>query len=270
MACSGKKRFYTFRSVRYQTEFNLISDMLFVKRISHHLIMATISAEQNHNTMKEECSAIIERLKAIYLHSPNLPIRLKARSVISPLPTNEAQKLFQFLTKMARTPVDLKNSDHIRMLNALYKTVTNEEPKDDLIGSHWEEIGFQKADPSTDCRASGLLGILFPLILFCYFPKTSALIKQASQTPKRSFPLMITLVVYVSTVLDAINENELISNIEDFHNGWNFVCNFYAGLVATLAKEWIKGIYTLADSKIFDTIAENAKKQPWKTIREIV
>ena len=33
-------------------------------------------------------------------------------------------------------------------------------------GSHWERIGFQGNDPSTDLRGVGLLGLVHPLFLF--------------------------------------------------------------------------------------------------------
>ena len=32
-------------------------------------------------------------------------------------------------------------------------------------GSHWERIGFQGNDPSTDLRGVGLLGLMHPLFL---------------------------------------------------------------------------------------------------------
>ena len=46
------------------------------------------------------------------------------------------------------------------MLRTIYRQLTSTTLDCHRYGSHWEEIGFQGSDPSTDLRGVGILGLV--------------------------------------------------------------------------------------------------------------
>ena len=63
---------------------------------------------------------------------------------------------------------------HHRILNTIYKRLTGQTKAVAQIGSHWQQIGFQRSDPRTDIRGSGMLGVLQFLFILEEFPETIA------------------------------------------------------------------------------------------------
>jgi len=52
---------------------------------------------------------------------------------------------------------------HVRILQTLYKSLSSRKFDCPRFGPHWELIGFQGNDPSTDLRGCGMLGLLTTL-----------------------------------------------------------------------------------------------------------
>lgn len=63
---------------------------------------------------------------------------------------------------------------HAIMLEQLWDVLMPNQPRDSRFTKQWIDIGFQGADPVTDLRGSGLLG-LKQLHSFCLQSKTTAL-----------------------------------------------------------------------------------------------
>lgn len=69
---------------------------------------------------------------------------------------------------MARMKIDYDNCvDHERILCSLYRGLTGDQLAPPTFGNHWQLIGFQANDPSTDLRGGGL----FSLIQLLWFMK---------------------------------------------------------------------------------------------------
>jgi hypothetical protein len=78
-------------------------------------------------------------------------------------------------------PLDYKYVEHERIVQSIWKAltgiiyaallvpyryhskvmyITGDRLACPMYGNHWEEIGFQGTDPATDCRGSGMLGLI--------------------------------------------------------------------------------------------------------------
>ena len=53
-----------------------------------------------------------------------------------------------------------KDPMHLSMLRTIYRQLTSTTVDFPRYGSHWETIGFQGTDPSTDLRGVGILGLV--------------------------------------------------------------------------------------------------------------
>lgn len=74
----------------------------------------------------------------------------------------QLEKLISFVIKRARTP--FKHSDHDHLLRSLWSNLHSLEsnPSDQppqIPDKKWQDLGFQGADPSTDFRGMGVLGL---------------------------------------------------------------------------------------------------------------
>ena len=49
---------------------------------------------------------------------------------------------------------------HLAMLRTIYRQLTSTRVDCPRYGEHWEAIGFQGTDPSTDLRGVGVLGLV--------------------------------------------------------------------------------------------------------------
>lgn len=62
--------------------------------------------------------------------------------------------------RFARTSkYDKKNDEHEEKLQKLWSTLKPDEELAERLTKKWIDIGFQGADPATDFRGSGILGL---------------------------------------------------------------------------------------------------------------
>ncbi|GMF12114.1 unnamed protein product [Phytophthora lilii] len=95
---------------------------------------------------------------------------------------------------IAATAFDAHNDVVIGILQTIYRKVTK-SPRDVLlIGRHWEDIGFQGTDPSTDLRGCGVLSLLQMLHLVEAYPDLAHRFYALSQHPTRHFPFACVLI----------------------------------------------------------------------------
>ena len=73
--------------------------------------------------------------------------------------------------------------------------------KVERLGSHWVEIGFQRNDPKTDIRASGILGLINVLFLLEKYPLCMKRAYQCSVKEGTEFPFMIKMLEVCSRVV---------------------------------------------------------------------
>jgi hypothetical protein len=94
------------------------------------------------------------------------------------------------LLNLTKYPCNMSDRIHIRILYTIYRRLTNsKEIFYHILGSHWEEIGFQTSNPETDFRSTGLFSIFFLLYFVdsMYLPLAKQ-IYQFSHDQHQQFP----------------------------------------------------------------------------------
>nr|KAF6446601.1 ELMO domain containing 3 [Rousettus aegyptiacus] len=66
---------------------------------------------------------------------------------------------------IAQCGLDSQDPVHGRVLQTIYKKLTGSKFDCALYGDHWEDLGFQGANPATDLRGAGFLALLHLLYL---------------------------------------------------------------------------------------------------------
>ncbi|KAF4128556.1 ELMO/CED-12 family [Phytophthora infestans] len=95
---------------------------------------------------------------------------------------------------IAATAFDAHNEIVVGILQTIYKKLTKNTRDVLLIGRHWEDIGFQGSDPSTDLRGCGVLSLLQILNLVETFRDLALRFHALSQHPTRHFPFACVLI----------------------------------------------------------------------------
>lgn len=95
---------------------------------------------------------------------------------------------------IAATSYDPLDDIFTRALQTLYIKLTRTQRQVPLSGSHWEDIGFQGNDPSTDLRGCGVLSLLQMLYLVDNHAELALRFHSLSQHPTRHFPLACALI----------------------------------------------------------------------------
>lgn len=78
----------------------------------------------------------------------------------------EERAAVERLAHRAAVPFDASDESHVDLLRALWAGSYPGEALPGLQGGHWERMGWQGTDPTTDLRAAGHLG-LSCLVFFC-------------------------------------------------------------------------------------------------------
>lgn len=95
---------------------------------------------------------------------------------------------------IAATSYEPRNAVFTKMLQTLYVKLTRTQREVPLSGTHWEDIGFQGSDPSTDLRGCGVLSLLQMLYLVEKHSELAFRFHSLSQHPTRHFPLACALI----------------------------------------------------------------------------
>ncbi|XP_009333367.1 PREDICTED: ELMO domain-containing protein 3, partial [Pygoscelis adeliae] len=97
---------------------------------------------------------------------------------------------------------------HMRILQTIYKRLTRSRLGCPRYGAHWEELGFQGADPGTDLRGTGMLGLM-QMLYFVMDSRTLPLAQEIfklSQHETQNFPFCIMSVNITRIVIQALRE----------------------------------------------------------------
>ncbi|XP_048474579.1 ELMO domain-containing protein 3 isoform X3 [Rhincodon typus] len=77
----------------------------------------------------------------------------------------ELQEERDLVFAIGQCSLDNDQKVHIRVLQTIYKKLTGSKFDCARYGSHWEQLGFQGADPGTDLRGTGFLGLMHTLYM---------------------------------------------------------------------------------------------------------
>lgn len=160
---------------------------------------------------------------------------------------DERLKIFVIATEH----FDHSNKFHYACLYTIYSKLT-----DNVIsglkkfGQHWEEIGFQGTDPSTDFRGVGILG-LFQLTFFVLEPDTRKLSKeiyQMSLDSHQHFPFAITSMNITQISLQTLRQGLLNRAINKSGSVLKTFNQFYFGVFLSFFSIWKKEKKTIVDT----------------------
>lgn len=112
---------------------------------------------------------------------------------------------------MAHCALDDSEWVHMRILQTIYQQLTRSKLGCPRYGAHWEELGFQGADPGTDLRGTGMLGLM-QILFFVLDSRMLPLAReifQLSQHETQNFPFCIMSVNITRIVIQALQEERL-------------------------------------------------------------
>ena len=205
----------------------------------------------------------------------------------SPALSAKAATTRDFLICLAAAPFEDDDPLHPRILKTLYYHL---RPRDfstfssiKRFGKHWEDIGFQGVDPSTDLRGVGMLGLVCLLNWFvdAESSQSAKRVYQLSLDPVQNFPFSATSINVTRLCLQELkreNLNREIHKTERYSSkagrGTDDACLnafmlFYRSLFYRLFVEWRDGKKTIADSGfVLKALEKDWAKNPTKCIEE--
>ncbi len=172
---------------------------------------------------------------------------------------------------------------HRKMLLTVYAKLTGDyrEEKIDTVGKHWETIGFQGEDPSTDVRACGALAVanMLSFVLFNATPaipateangsngtannaatngvtlgRNAVAVHRLSRCPGQQFPMCALGVTFTSWSIRVLENGFLNEHINDrnskFNSVWDCLDAYYVGVWNIFYKTWKRGKYSLKDASV--------------------
>lgn len=176
--------------------------------------------------------------------------------------------------------IELEKADemHRKMVLTIYAKLTGDyrEEEIDAVGKHWETIGFQGEDPSTDVRACGALAVvnMVSFVLFNAAPaipaaasaasgnanngvtlgRNAVAVHRLSRCPGQQFPMCALGVTFTSWSIRVLENGFLNEHINDrnskFNSVWDCLDSYYVGVWNIFYKTWKRGKYSLKDASV--------------------
>ncbi|XP_033926476.1 ELMO domain-containing protein 3 [Melopsittacus undulatus] len=169
---------------------------------------------------------------------------------------------------MAQCALDDNESVHMRILQTIYKKLTRSHLGCPRYGAHWEELGFQGADPGTDLRGTGMLALM-QLLFFVMDPRMLPLalaIFKLSQHETQGFPFGIMSVNMTRIVLQALREERLSRECNRRQEVIAVLNDLYAAAFLRLYRVWKGQHKSITDSCILLKELELATKRKPKQL----
>ncbi|XP_038609873.1 ELMO domain-containing protein 3 [Tachyglossus aculeatus] len=180
---------------------------------------------------------------------------------------HQLQEERNLVLAIAQCGLDNGDPVHGRVLRTIYRKLTGSRFDCALLGAHWEELGFQGADPGTDLRGAGFLALLH-LLYLVMDSQTLLLARQIfrlSQHQVQHFPFCVMSVNITRIVIQALREECLSRECNRQHQVITVVNSLYAATFLRLAQVWWTQQKTISDSgfvlKDLETLAKRNPKQ---------
>lgn len=161
---------------------------------------------------------------------------------------------------------------HNYVLQTIYKKLTGTKLDCPRYGNHWELIGFQGLDPSTDLRGCGFLGLMTTLYLVTE-SQTHGLamdIYKLSQHETQNFPFAIMSINITRIALQTLREEKLNKECNRRNQVLAVFVEFYTSIYLHIFQVWKHQHKTITDSGFVLREAEKlAKKRPRELLRNV-
>ncbi|KAF0698957.1 Aste57867_10448 [Aphanomyces stellatus] len=139
---------------------------------------------------------------------------------------------------IALCPFQSAIPEQYRLLQTIYQKLTSTRGECPLSGSHWEVIGFQGNDPSTDLRGAGMLSLLQMLYAIDSYPEMMAKLFASSRHEHDHFPLACVLINMTLHVLVGLRGGALTVLCNKEKNVLGAMNQVYCAMVVKLLSEW--------------------------------
>ncbi|NXJ38841.1 ELMD3 protein, partial [Ciconia maguari] len=183
---------------------------------------------------------------------------------------------------MAQCGLDDNERVHMRILQTVYKKLTRSRLGCPRYGTHWEELGFQGADPGTDLRGTGMLGLM-QMLYFVMDPQTLPLAQEIfrlsqheTQAPAmtllllQNFPFCIMSVNITRIVIQALREERLSRECNRRQQVIAVLNDLYAAAFLRLYRIWKWQHKTIADSGfLLKELELSTKKKPKQLLKSL-
>uniref|UniRef100_A0A8B9EQQ4 ELMO domain containing 3 n=1 Tax=Anser cygnoides TaxID=8845 RepID=A0A8B9EQQ4_ANSCY len=173
---------------------------------------------------------------------------------------------------MAHCGLDDGEAVHMRILQTIYKKLTCSRLGCPRYGAHWEELGFQGADPGTDLRGTGMLGLM-QMLHFVMDAQTLPLARQIfrlSHHETQNFPFCIMSVNITRIVLQALREECLSRECNRRQQVIAVLNDVYAAAFLQLYRVWKSQHKTVADSGfLLKELELSTKKKPKQLLKSL-
>jgi len=161
---------------------------------------------------------------------------------------------------------------HLRSIQTIYIRLTQSSPKIAVQrkGRHWEEVGFQGNDPSTDIRVpgTGMLGILQIIWLVSTHLEIARYIHKVSNAPQenlRKFPFVVTAASFTRIAVEAMREGHLnrLFNAAGKGHVLEVLNKLFAASLWQFAKIWDDKMLDIHHfDETYKAVARDAKNNP--------
>ncbi|XP_041280619.1 ELMO domain-containing protein 3 isoform X2 [Onychostruthus taczanowskii] len=173
---------------------------------------------------------------------------------------------------MAQCALDDSERVHMRILQTIYRQLTRSRLGCPRYGEHWEELGFQGADPGTDLRGTGMLGLM-QILFFVLDSRTLPLAReifQLSQHETQNFPFCIMSVNITRIVIQALQEERLSRECNRRQQVIAVLNDLYAAAFLRLSRLWEQQHGTVANAAFFLKELElSTKKKPRQLLKSL-
>ncbi|NXG39919.1 ELMD3 protein, partial [Dromaius novaehollandiae] len=180
--------------------------------------------------------------------------------------------------------LDNNEKVHMRILQTVYKKLTCSTLSCPRYGAHWEELGFQGADPGTDLRGTGMLGLMqmlyfvmdsqtLPLahkIFKLSQHETQARSAALTPVPLQNFPFCIMSVNITRLVIQALREERLSRECNRRQQVIVVLNDVYVAAFLHLYAVWKAQRKTVADSGfLLKELESLTKKKPKQLLKSL-
>jgi ELMO domain-containing protein len=181
------------------------------------------------------------------------------------------QEQYEQVMKLSRESFNNEVKLHIDMLISIYKYLTGKECT--RYGPHWEKIGFQGTDPSTDLRGCGILSLILTLSLFnTNLSQLTVKIYKLSLDPLQNFPFCVMGINLISILLKLMRKKLLnhYFNTNEDKSLLELCSHVYASLYLELYLIWFNENKTIKDSGfVLRALEKKAFKSPKKLLNQL-
>ncbi|GMT20200.1 hypothetical protein PFISCL1PPCAC_11497, partial [Pristionchus fissidentatus] len=215
--------------------------------------------EMNYDNAKAEAKQILLQRKGdsdgTYASYPFSGLLFLRRCVCRPacedtetVKTDRLSQQRELLVALGNTPFSEASIEHWHLLCDFYRkaaaAATGQPgltPHCPRTGSHWQSVGFQGTDPSTDLRGVGILGLLqlhFLVTEWGLPEEQLTAIMRLSQDESQNFPFAVVGLNFTSLIVTKLKSGEL-NGLANINNSFLDTINgIYKGCYIAFYRDW--------------------------------